>query len=166
MLNLGTFEKDPKTGKLTGTFYGVNMYPTKLIFEPKLSKDDKPYYDIYAQSQHATVEAGAAWPKTGKNGKPHIGADCNFLRQIVAERRGSQSVRAALERTEERDQTCAEDYGKGRCDGCACRNAGRSQKRQPSPVCEFHSVNSSILKFRKLQPSQSLGSAGVIFNGG
>jgi hypothetical protein len=37
MLNLGTFEKDHKTGKLTGVLYDVNMYPTKLIFEPETS---------------------------------------------------------------------------------------------------------------------------------
>jgi uncharacterized protein (DUF736 family) len=72
MLNLGNFEKDPKTGKITGVLYGVNMYPTKLIFEPEVSGKGDPYFRIYAQSQHATVEAGAAWNKTGKNGKPHI----------------------------------------------------------------------------------------------
>jgi uncharacterized protein (DUF736 family) len=74
MLNLGAFEKDDKTGKLTGTFYGVNMYPTKLIFEPGASEKGKLYYTIYAQSQHATVQAGAAWPKVsqGENAKPYI----------------------------------------------------------------------------------------------
>ena len=42
MLNLGTFAKDEKTGKLTGIFYGVNMYPTKLIFEPMQSEKGNP----------------------------------------------------------------------------------------------------------------------------
>jgi hypothetical protein len=43
MLTLGTFEKDPKTDKISGTFYGVNMYPTKLIFEPSTSGKGNPY---------------------------------------------------------------------------------------------------------------------------
>jgi uncharacterized protein (DUF736 family) len=74
MLNLGSFEKDEKTGKLTGVFYGVNMLPTKLIFEPQTSEKGKLYYTIYAQSQHATVEAGAAWPKISQTekAKPYI----------------------------------------------------------------------------------------------
>jgi len=79
MLNLGTFAKDEKTGKLTGIFYGVNMYPTKLIFEPMQSEKGNLYYTIYAQSQHATVEAGAAWPKVAKNEKarPYIDIKLN-----------------------------------------------------------------------------------------
>jgi uncharacterized protein (DUF736 family) len=74
MLNLGTFDEDHKTRKLTGIFYGVNMYPTRLIFEPETSTKGDLYYKVYAQSQHATVEAGAAWPKTskGENPKPYI----------------------------------------------------------------------------------------------
>ena len=75
MLNLGTFETDSKTGKISGVFYGVNMYPTKLIFEPNASNEGKPYYKIYAQSQHATVEAGAAWPKTTRNEKARPNLD-------------------------------------------------------------------------------------------
>jgi len=67
MLNLGAFERDDKTGKITGVLYGVNMYPTKLVFEPMASEKGTPYYKIFAQSQHATVEAGAAWPKIAKN---------------------------------------------------------------------------------------------------
>jgi uncharacterized protein (DUF736 family) len=74
MLNLGTFIKDEKTGKLTGVFYGVNMYPTNLVFEPETSREGKLYYKIFAQSQNTRAEAGAAWLKASKHekGKPYI----------------------------------------------------------------------------------------------
>ena len=79
MLNLGTFDTDAKTGKINGVLYGVNMYPTKLVFEPEVSGEGKPYYKIYAQCQHATVEAGAAWPKTARNEKarPYLDVKLN-----------------------------------------------------------------------------------------
>ena len=38
MMNLGSFETDNNTGKISGVFYGVNMVPTKLIFEPATSE--------------------------------------------------------------------------------------------------------------------------------
>src|ERR1700681_2032706 len=67
MLNLGSFEKDESSGKISGVFYGVNMYPTKLTFEPAVSEKGSPYYRVFAETQQATVEAGAAWPKVAKN---------------------------------------------------------------------------------------------------
>jgi hypothetical protein len=66
-LNLGSFEKDESSGKISGVLYGVNMYPTKLTFEPAVSEKGSPYYKIFTETQQATVEAGAAWPKTSKN---------------------------------------------------------------------------------------------------
>lgn len=74
MLNLGSFNKDDKTGKISGVLYGVSMVPTKLIFEPMNSERGTPYYKIFAQAEGATAEAGAAWPKVAKNegAKPYM----------------------------------------------------------------------------------------------
>jgi uncharacterized protein (DUF736 family) len=67
MLNLGSFQKDEKSGKISGVMYGVNMHPTNLIFEPTASDKGSPYYRVYAECEQAVVEAGAAWPKIAKN---------------------------------------------------------------------------------------------------
>lgn len=69
MLNLGAFEKEEKTGRIIGIFYGVNMTPTQIVFNPAKSEKGAAYYKVYAQSKRATVEAGAAWPKVTKNDK-------------------------------------------------------------------------------------------------
>lgn len=53
--------------------------PAKLVFEPETSNGGKSYYKIYAQCQHATVEAGAAWPKIANNEKarPYLDVKLN-----------------------------------------------------------------------------------------
>ena len=74
MLNLGAFQKEPTSGKITGVLYGVNMLPTRLIFEPATAENGNAYYKAYASCPDAVVEAGAAWPKSPKKdkGKPYI----------------------------------------------------------------------------------------------
>jgi len=72
MLNLGSFRKDEQNGKISGVFYGVNMTPTKLIFEPAISDKGKPYYKVYAETELAVVEAGAAWPKVAKTARAYL----------------------------------------------------------------------------------------------
>lgn len=79
MLNLGAFKKDDKSGKISGVFYGVNMSPTKLVFEPQVSEKGNVYYKVYAETEQAVVEAGAAWPKTSKNenARPYLDVKLN-----------------------------------------------------------------------------------------
>jgi len=71
MLNLGTFEKDEKTGRISGVFYCVGMHPTHLVFEPAVNDKGKNYYKIRADtlSKIVSAEAGTAWPKVAATGK-------------------------------------------------------------------------------------------------
>jgi uncharacterized protein (DUF736 family) len=66
MINLGTFQKDQKTGRIAGYFYGVNIAETKLVFEQASGEKGQKYYKVFAEAEHVTVEAGAAWPKVAR----------------------------------------------------------------------------------------------------